>query len=59
MKQSNLLDKERELRWVIRAIEDRVAGGFYGALTITFQNGRIQQLKTEESALPPTRGRDK
>lgn len=45
--------KQREMDWIARVLQDLQDGRFYGTLEIRYQGGEITQLIQHKSVRPP------
>lgn len=41
-----------KMQWAISRIVEKLSPKFYGSITLTFQGGVLQNLKTEETQKP-------
>lgn len=44
---------DKTLQWAIAKILDRLHPNFHGTITLFFQAGKLQTVKTEETDKPP------
>ncbi len=44
---------DRTIQWAISRILDRISPKFYGAITLSFQAGKLHSIRTEETEKPP------
>ena len=42
-----------ELKWIMAQIRERMENGFFGALDVKMENGRIVHLDVREGLKPP------
>lgn len=43
---------DQKIQWAIAKILDKVTPSFYGSITLTFQGGTLQGIKTEQTERP-------